>query len=135
MSTEPNPTTADDDCVVDLAPLAAACSELVAWYDEHLAGNHPAIADLDRIVTTLQALPPVPGRIGRDIQVIVTGGRGSTRHEIIGAVERLRTLASHNLGPALAPPAPKRTRRRRDRRPTSDGPVAQASLPGLDEAG
>ena len=132
MSTEPETTPPDDDCVVDLGPLAAAWRELVAWHDDHLAGNHPAIADLDRIVTTLQVLPPVPGRIGRDIELIVTGGRGSTRNEIVGAVERLRTLGNHTPAPTTTPTPTKRQARRSR---AAGRPDAQASLPGFDAAG
>ncbi len=117
--------------VVDLAPLSAACRYLVGWYDQLLAGKRPPIKRLDDAITTLQALPAVGGQIGRDIELIVAGGARSTHDEIIGAVERLRTLANHSNGAAPQPAAPaSKTRSKKRRiRPT------QASLPGMGLAG
>lgn len=115
--------------VVDLAPLSTACRELVAWYDELLAGTRPPIARLDKVITTLQALPTIGGRIGRDIDLIVNGGAHHTHDEIIGAVERLRTLANHQpTDPCSAPQQPTRQARRSNRQTQ---PPPQAPLPGL----
>lgn len=115
--------------VVDLAPLRTACRELVAWYDELLAGTRPPIARLDKVITTLQQLPTIGGRIGRDIDLIVNGGARHTHDEIIGAVERLRTLASHQpTDPRSDPQQPTRQTRRSKRRTQQP---AQAPLPGL----
>ena len=119
--------------VVDLAPLSAACRDLVAWYDELIAGERPPIARLDQVITTLQALPTVGGRIGRDIDLIVNGGAHHTHDEIIGAVERLRTLANHQPDEAASshqqPPRQTQRSKRRNR------PTTQAPLPGLGLAG
>jgi hypothetical protein len=112
--------------VVDLAPLSTACRDLVAWYDDLIAGTHPPIARLDKVITTLQALPAVGGRIGRDIDLIVNGGDHHTHDEIIGAVERLRTLANHQPSdPGSDAQRPTRRSKRRTQPPT------QAPLPGL----
>ena len=117
--------------VVDLAPLSAACRDLVGWYDQLLAGDRPPIKRLDDAIITLQALPAVGGQIGRDIELIVAGGARSTHDEIIGAVERLRTLANHSnvAAPQRAAPAGKTRSKKRRVRPT------QASLPGMGLAG
>lgn len=108
-------------------PLASACRDLVAWYDELIAGKRPAIARLDGVITTLQALPSVGGRIGRDIDLIVVGGVHHTHDEIIGAVERLRTLANHQpTSPTTeSPQSTARRRLPRGRTPS------QAPLPGF----
>ena len=115
--------------VVDLAPLSSACRDLVAWYDDLIAGTRPPIARLDQVITTLQALPTVGGRIGRDIDLIVNGGARHTHDQIIGAVERLRALANHQPTPPAPvpgkPPAPRRRPKRRGRSPN------QPPLPGL----
>ena len=119
--------------VVDLAPLSAACRDLVAWYDELIAGARPPIARLDQVITTLQALPTLGGRIGRDIDLIVNGGAHHTHDEIIGAVERLRTLANHQADETASsnqkPPRQTQRSKRRTR------PAGQAPLPGLGLAG
>lgn len=105
----------------------SACRELVAWYDELIAGKRPPIARLDGVITTLQALPSVGGRIGRDIDLIVAGGAHHTHDEIIGAVERLRTLANHQpTSPTTeSPQSTARRRLPRGRTPS------QAPLPGF----
>ena len=131
MSTDPL-SPPELDVVVDLGPLSAACRVLVGWYDQFLAGDHPRIEELDRIITTFQALPPVPGRIGRDIRLIVTGGRNSTRGEIIGAVERRRTVSNHSPAPADTAIAGDTPRRKlRSRRRISGGAGHQDPLPGF----
>lgn len=113
--------------MVDLAPLASACRDLVAWYDELIAGKRPPIARLDRVITTLRALPNGGGRIGRDIDLIVAGGAHHTHDEIIGAVERLRTLANHQPTSTTTEPPRSTPRRRLTRGPKP----TQAPLPGF----
>ncbi len=128
-----------EDCVVNLAPLAAACQELISWYDRLIAGHQPPIKELDRIVTTLQLLPPTPGRVGRDIQLIVEGGKRYTRDQVIGALERLRSVADHTpaptpdnasrtSSPSQAVERPRRPRRSKSRRLER----SQDHLPGLE---
>lgn len=137
METNSDPQP-DSDVVVNLGPLTAACRELTDWYDRLTAGEQPPIGDLDRVVTTLQVLPPVPGRVGRDIQIIIDGGHNATRDQIIGAVERLRSVGGHKSAPRPATPAAdhpprRRPRLRRKRRPTTDTEnVNQNHLPGLE---
>lgn len=128
MHASPKPQATPDADVVDLAPLASACRDLVGWYDELIGGDKPPIARLDRVITTLQALPSVGGRIGRDIDLIIAGGVHHTHDEIIGAVERLRALANHqptSPTPVARKPAQRRRPKRRKRSPD------QPPLPGL----
>jgi len=129
MAPTPQPHAHDSPQVVDLGPLAAACRELVGWYDQLIAGEHPPIHDLDRAITALQLLPRVGGRIGRDIDIIVAGGARSSYDEIIGAVERLRTIASHSPSPDIRGAHPRK--RTRQRRPAKT-PNGQTPLPGLE---
>lgn len=133
MHASPKPHTTPDADVVDLAPLASACRDLVGWYDELIGGDKPDITCLDRVITTLQALPPVGGRIGRDIDLIIAGGVHHTHDEIIGAVERLRALANHQppspTAKARKPTAQRRRSKRHGRSPD------QPPLPGLELTG
>ena len=80
-------------------------------------------------MSTLAQLGPVPGRVGRDIAIITDGGRGSTRDEVVGAVERLRSVGGHVL--ATPPPPTKATMRVR-RSSAPPPPSTQSRLPGFD---
>jgi hypothetical protein len=60
--------------VVDLVALGAACRPLLAWYDDL---NGRGVADpreLDRAVAQLAALPPISGRLGAAVRLLVSGG-------------------------------------------------------------
>ena len=103
METEPTDPQAG---VIDLAPISDACRDLVHWYDEQLRGKHPTVDELQPIVTRLQDLPAMPGRLGRDIDLIVAGGEAGSRQEIVGAIERLRHVANCNAAPPGQDPLP-----------------------------
>ena len=85
--------------VIDLAPISTACRDLVAWYDRQLAGERPKVKELERIVMALKALPAIPGRLGRDIDLVTAGGDRTSPGDTVGAIERLRPIASHNPAP------------------------------------
>lgn len=133
MTSSARPFSDDSDQVIDLAPLSAACRQLVDWYDQLLAGSKPTIDQLDQVVATLQALPPVGGRVGRDIDLIVAGGIADHHDEVINAVERLRTLANHQP-PPTAPPKTRtpQAARRPPRRRSKRRHPGQVALPGLE---
>jgi len=103
METEPADPQAG---VIDLAPISDACRELVNWYDEQLRGKHPTVDDLQPIVARLQDLPAMPGRLGRDIDLVVCGGVTNSRNDIVGAIERLRHVANYNTTPPDQTPLP-----------------------------
>jgi hypothetical protein len=132
MATDTQPVAASEHQVVDLRPLSAACRDLVGWYDLLIAGAKPPIQDLDRALATLQLLPRVGGRLGRDIDLIIAGGASSSHEEVIGAVERLRTIANHSPAPASRSRSTEPPRRGRRRRPAKRPGPAQAPLPGLE---
>ncbi len=51
------------------------------------------------IVARLQDLPAMPSRLGRDIDLVVSGGGTNSRNDIVGAIERLRHVANYNNTP------------------------------------
>lgn len=114
--------------VIDLARISNACRDLVAWYDKQLAGEQPKVTELERIVTALEALPAIPGRLGRDIDLVTAGG--ASPGDTVGAIERLRLIASHNPAP---PPrqTPRPRERERRTRPRRRDNHKQDPLPGL----
>lgn len=131
MDTNDEPTAVGGS-VIDLAPISSACRDLVAWYDRQLAGEQPKVTELERIVAAMKALPVLPGRLGRDIDLVITGGDSSSPGDTVGAIERLRFVASHNPPPPPSPPTPKprgRERRTRRQRPARH---EQEPLPGFD---
>ena len=65
-----------------------------------LADDDPPISELDAAVARISLLPPIPGRLGRDVALMARGGEGAGRGEIVAALERLRHLAS------MDPPQP-----------------------------
>ncbi|MEZ5229753.1 MAG: hypothetical protein R2710_24775 [Acidimicrobiales bacterium] len=131
MDTNDEPTAVGGS-VIDLAPISSACRDLVAWYDRQLAGEQPKVTELERIVAAMKALPVLPGRLGRDIDLVITGGDSSSPGDTVGAIERLRLVASHNPPPRSSPPTPKsRDRERRTRRQRS-ARHRQEPLPGFD---
>ncbi len=88
-------STADTGSVIDLAPITAACRDLVAWYDRSLVGDKPNDTELERVMAAMRKLPVIPGRVGRDIDLLVSGGDSRSPGETVGAIERLRMIANH----------------------------------------
>ncbi len=130
MDTKPSST---DSTVVDLTPVSDACRELVGWYDQQLAADQPTVEGLQQVMTKLQGLPPMPGRLGKDIGLVVSGNTTRARDEVIGAIERLRRVA--NYEPVAAPEpvtVPRRGGRRRRVRKTPKS-TGQSSLPSIAE--
>ena len=130
-----NPTDSNSTSgsVIDLAPITAACRQLVTWYDRSLAGDKPNVTELERVMATMRELPVIPGRVGRDIELVVSGGDSSAPGETIGAIERLRLIANHNpqhSAPASTKPRD-RERRQRSKKQRTD---TQAPLPGFDRS-
>lgn len=131
----PHPNALEDDeeddvdvaQVIDLPIVTEAVGHLLDFYDRLLADDDPPISELDAAVARIWSLPPIPGRLGRDIALIARGGEGAGRGEIVAALERLRHLAS------MDPPQPEESesadgparRRRKLVRPRQD------RLPGL----
>jgi hypothetical protein len=128
----PNDPAATNATVIDLVPITAACRDLVIWYDRSLAGDKPDVAELQRVMAQLRRLPELPGRIGRDIDLVVSGGTTGSPGDTVGAIERLRLIANYNAHPSMQPANKPRDRERRQRskkRRTDQ----QTPLPGLDQ--
>jgi len=122
---------ADTAQIIDLPTVTAAVRKLVSWFDDLLAGKDPPIGGLNAVMKELQALPGIPGRLGRDITLIAGGGAGANRVEVVAALNRLRHVASMEPEPQPKPPAiyEERKTSRRTRRKPANPP--QATLPGL----
>ena len=128
-----NPSTSDpsEAAIIDLAPITAACRGLVSWYDRHLNGQEPPMTELDVVVGNLRDLPPIPGRVGQDIDTVLSRRADRQAGDVVGAVERLRLVASHQPAPPDLPAKPRKGRRRplEQKRSTSQG---QLQLPGTE---
>ncbi len=117
--------------VIDLISISDACRELVGWYDRQLAGDRPTVNDLEPVMARLQQLPTIPGRLGEDIDLVVSGGASRSPGEVVGAIERLRLMANHNPDP------PDQRADHEDRRGSvqgTSGPTEQGRLPGFEES-
>lgn len=119
----------DPDPPVELAALRQAAAPVVTWYEQFLAGAPMPLAQLERALVGLKALPPLAGRLGRALATVANAGRDATTEETIAALEFLRhTTGLRHLPPppppAAAVPAPKATRSRRT--------WTQVQLPGME---
>lgn len=128
--TTPQPGPDDEAEVIHLTLLIPPVRRLLAFYDDLLANKEPTIEQLDEAVVELKALPHIPGPLGRDIALIADGGRGATRNDIVGSLERLRQIAAMNPTPTQTRSAQPSTKKRsNDKRPKTVTP--QATLPGI----
>jgi len=115
--------------VIDLIAISDACRELVGWYDQQLAGDTPTIKDLEPVITRLQRLPTIPGRLGKDIDLVASGAASRPPGAVVGAIERLRLMANHNPNP------PDQTADHEHRRApvhAAPEPTRQGRLPGFE---
>jgi len=115
---------------VDLPALRAAAGPVIAWYEQLLAGRAMPVAELDRALVPIRALPPIGGRLGKALALVASGGREATTEETVAALELLRCSAGLRHAPAPAAPAgpPTTTSRRRRRREWT-----QLRLPGVED--
>lgn len=133
MTTSPITSSPDGDDggqVIHLALVIEPVRQLLAFYDNLLAGNEPPIEQLDNAVVELKALPEIPGRLGRDIALIADGGRGASRNDIVGSLERLRQIAA--MKPNTTEPADQPTPKRKPKpKRTGEPRTPQPTLPGM----
>ncbi len=90
---------------INLVPLRAAASSVVAWYEAFLAGRPPPVEDLNVPLEGLRGLPPMGGQLGRAVAIIAAGGAQATTEQTIAALETLRAFA----GLRRAEPVPSTT--------------------------
>ncbi len=122
--TAPDPGGDDDAQVIHLPTVIGPVRRLLGFYDDLLAGKEPPIEQLDNAVVDIKALPHIPGRLGRDLALIATGGNGASRHEIVGSIERLRQVAAIETPSSASPAASNLSSKKH-----AQG--LQATLPGL----
>ena len=119
--------------VIDLAALSRPARRVVDIFDRLSKGQMPEPGSLDEALADLDAAPHPPGQLGADIDLLASGGKGGTRQNVLGAIERLRRITT------VQPEAPgatvkrwrarPRQRRTRTRRKTP----GQLQLPGIDD--
>lgn len=115
--------------VIDLAALARPVERLVAIFDRLSRGQVPVPGSLDDALAALDDGPRPPGQLGDDIAVLVSGGAGHTRPELLAAVGRLRRISLlRSEPPTAAGPRP----RRHPKRAATPG---QLEIPGLGDPG
>ncbi len=78
--------------VVDLVALGAACRPLLEWYDDLNGRGAADPRELDRAVARLAALPPISGRLGAAVRLLVGGGAADL-DGTKAAIELLRRAA------------------------------------------
>ena len=103
--------------MVDLLAVRRSCLPLLRWYEGFLVGGRMELRELDHALDTLRRLPPMDGRLGQALRLILSGGAGSSTEETVAAIEQLRRVVAPHLGPESHPPPrrPDRPRRSRDR--------------------
>lgn len=115
--------------VIDLAAVSEAARPLIDLYDNRSTGPVDR-CQLDKALTELTSLPPLPGPLGRDIAVLLAGAQGRDPAIVAAAIERLRRVSA--VRPSPAPAVPARRWRPRSRQPRRSRPhPAQQSLLGL----
>jgi len=115
--------------IIDLPAVTPPVRKLLAWFDELMADGDPPIGGLDAAVKELKALPHVPGRLGRDIDLLARGGAGAPRAEVVATLNRLRHIAA--MDPQPIERSPKQHSSGVRRRPRRKPQPPQATLPGL----
>ena len=101
---------------VDLLTLRAACLPIIACYERFLRDGDLDVHELDDALAPLRRLPRIPGRLGRAIALVASGGGSFSTEDTIEALELLRTTAGLRTPPpppvSDASPQPRRRRRR-----------------------
>jgi hypothetical protein len=86
--------------IVDLVAIGAAAQPLAAWWRRLLELGQPGLHRLDEARQALTALGPIPGRLGRAIDLIVACDTATPDTEMAAAIAMLVELADR------LPPSP-----------------------------
>lgn len=121
----PHQTPSPPAEVIDLAALSGPAGRAIAIYDRILNGEAPSAGELDEALTALREAPRPAGRLGRDIALLVEGGRNATAADINDAFDRLRLITT--IRPAATHVSPVPATAHRKPKHTND----QQPLPGL----
>lgn len=96
------------DNVVDIVAVGTASLPLARWWRSFLANPEAAgehLEYLEEARRRLQALPPLPGRVGRAVTAVVAGG-GGTPAQSVEAIGLLVALADRVAAPGSPQPIP-----------------------------
>lgn len=123
--------------IVDLVAIGEAAQPLAIWWRRLLDLGQPGLGRLDQARHALTALGPVPGRLGRAIDLIVACDTATPDTEMAAAIAMLVELADRvhpgaadtapNRARGAAPPTPAR------RRPRTPGVAAEQMSLSLDQ--
>ena len=116
--------------IIDLVVIAGACKPLAAWWQQFSVTGDASPSELDRARKQLATLAPIPGRVGRAINQIVSAESQTTSGQVRAALELVARTAACISGPLPAnsqatAPTPKKRRRTGDER-------SQPALPGFE---
>lgn len=75
--------------VIDLAGVGRASRPLAGWWARLNTSGEADLYELKRARRLLEALPPQPGRLGRAVAVVASGGRSASEDETVAAVQLL----------------------------------------------
>ena len=116
--------------VIDLAAIARPLERVMEIFDRLSRGQVPVPGSLDDALAALDDGPRPPGQLGDDIAVLVSGGAGHSRSEVLAAVDRLRRISLlQSEPPVAAVPQPRRPQPKRAATP------GQLEIPGLGDHG
>ena len=121
-----------DTGIVDLVAIGKAAQPLAIWWRRLLDLGQPGLQRLDQARQALTALGPIPGRLGRAIDLIVACDTATPDTEMAAAIAMLVELADrvHPPGPDAAPHAASETAPApAHRRPTAPVAGEQMTLP------
>ncbi len=107
--------------IVDLVAIGEAAQPLAIWWRRLLDLGQPGLQRLDQARHALTALGPVPGRLGRAIDVIVACDTATPDTEMAAAIAMLVELADR-VHPPAPTRRPMRPAKRRPPRPTVGPP-------------
>ena len=96
---------ASSSSLVDLAALRRACGPIIDCYERFLSEGRIDVLALDDALARLRVLPPIDGRLGRAVALVLTGGADAPTEATVAALELLRTTTGLR-GPLPAPPVP-----------------------------
>ena len=127
-----NNTSSTSGEVIDLAALTKPAQRVVGIFDRLAQGETPSPGSLDEALEALDQAPRPSGPLGDDIALLVCGGDGHTRGEIVAAVERLRRVTTVKAAPPNSTRSKPRPRRKRQKPKPQ---TRQLHLPGMADGG
>ena len=117
-----------DADIIDLVAVAGACRPLVTWWHEFSLHGDASPSELERARSQLATLAPMPGRLGRAIDRIVSAESQANSGQVLAAMELLGRIVACGSRPVTqGPDARDTTGKRRDGHTR-----CQPALPGFE---